>query len=105
MSATHHFVWQQNTERHEGGCACYPPEEPCTLDCLVHPAFFCGQLLADQDLTALVKWTQDKARLVRYRHGWGVVCGLDVRCRPKYHDQVVITPGYAVDCCGNDVIV
>ncbi|HYH84230.1 MAG TPA: helix-hairpin-helix domain-containing protein [Pyrinomonadaceae bacterium] len=87
-------------------CDCGGGEETCCgLDCLVQPRFFCGQLLTDQDLTALVNWTRDKTGLVRYRDGWGVVCGLDVRCAPGKCDSVVVTPGYAVNCCGDDIIV
>jgi hypothetical protein len=85
----------------------HPPEEDtcCRLDCLVQPRFFCGQLLTDQDLTALLRWTQDKLRLTRYRHGWGVVAGLHVRRDPKRDERVIVSPGYAVSCCGDDIIV
>jgi uncharacterized repeat protein (TIGR01451 family) len=87
-------------------CGCAPCEEPCcALDCLVEPRFFCGQLLGDQDLTQLVTWTKDKARLARYRHGWGVVCGLDVRCDAAHPGRVMVGPGYAISCCGDDIIV
>ncbi len=87
-------------------CGCAPCEETCcSLDCLVQPRFFCGQLLTDQDLTALLNWTQDKLRLTRYRHGWGVVCGLEVRCDPQQCGRVIVGPGYAVSCCGDDIIV
>jgi predicted flap endonuclease-1-like 5' DNA nuclease len=77
----------------------------CRLDCLVQPRFFCGQLLTDADLSALLKWARDRFGLSRYRHGWGVVCGLDVRGKFGSPTTVTVTPGYAVDCCGNDVIV
>lgn len=89
-------------------CGCDPsPEHCCGLDTLIQPRFFCGQLLTDQDLTDLVDWTRDKLRLGRHRHGWGVVCGLDVRCDPdpRASGGVVITPGYAVSCCGDDIVV
>jgi hypothetical protein len=84
-----------------------PPEEDtcCRLDCLVQPRFFCGQLLTNQDLTALLCWTQDKLRLTRYRHGWGVVTGLHVRRDPKREERVIVSPGYAVNCCGDDIIL
>ena len=61
-------------------CGCGSPSDCCELECLVHPRFFCGQVLADQDLTALVDWIKSKTGLARFRHGWGVVCGLDVHC-------------------------
>lgn len=87
-------------------CSCAPCQQNCCqLDCIVQPRFFCGQLLTDQDLNALLGWAQDKFRLARYRHGWGVVCGLEVHCDPTRTDQVIVGPGYAVDCCGDDIVI
>ena len=77
----------------------------CGLDALVAPRFFCGQLLTDHDLMALVDWTRDKLRLGRHRQGWGVVCGLEVTCDPERASGVIVRPGYAVTCCGDDVVV
>ncbi|MCG8353892.1 MAG: hypothetical protein MI924_39510 [Chloroflexales bacterium] len=77
----------------------------CRLNSLEQPRFFHGQLLTDQDLTALLNWAQDKMRLVRYRHGWGVVCGLEVRCDPQHEGHIIVGPGYAVSDCGDDIIL
>ena len=77
----------------------------CRLECLVQPRFYCGQLLTDTDLNALLQWTQQKLRLGRYHHGWGVVHGLHVRLDPKDPLGIVVAPGYAVDCCGDDIVV
>jgi hypothetical protein len=40
----------------------------------------------------------------RYLHGVGTVCGLEVACS-NCDGQVVIKPGYAIDPCGNDIVV
>lgn len=88
------------------GCGCSGSpgsSECCELECLVQPRFFCGQLLADQDLTAMVDWVKAKSALQRFRDGWGVVCGLDVHCGKG--GIVTVTPGYATDCCGRDVVL
>ena len=86
------------------GCGCGGSgSDCCEIECLVHPRFFCGQLLADQDLTAMVDWVKAKGALARYRHGWGVVCGLDVHCGKG--GTVTVSPGYAMDCCGRDIVV
>lgn len=91
---------------HDCHCGCASCEATCcSLDCIVKPRFFCGQLLTDADLSAMLKWARDRFGLSRYRHGWGVVCGLDVRCDPGAPTSVIVTPGYAVNCCGDDVIV
>ena len=97
-----------------GACGC--ESRCCDLDCLVRPRFFCGQVLTDADLSATVDWARDRFGLARYRHGWGVVCGLDVTCTgpggkgeccpdPQSGPTVYINPGYAIDCCGNDLVV
>ncbi|HEV2834176.1 MAG TPA: hypothetical protein VGW58_02605, partial [Pyrinomonadaceae bacterium] len=92
--------------KHDCQCGCASCEGTCcSLDCIVKPRFFCGQLLTDADLSAMLKWARDRFGLSRYRHGWGVVCGLDVRCDPQAPNSVVVTPGYAVSCCGDDIIV
>jgi len=96
-----------------GTCGC--ESRCCDLDCIVRPNFFCGQLLTDADLGATVEWARTRFSLSRYRHGWGVVCGLDVTCAsPRNRGNccddtkgptVWLNPGYAIDCCGNDLVV
>lgn len=110
---------------HDCGCGCGGTcsceTRCCDLECLVRPNYFCGQTLTDRDLTALVEWTRTRLGLVRYRAGWGVVCGLDMTCSGPSVDpccgpsaardgqgqgpSVWLQPGYAVDCCGNDLVV
>jgi hypothetical protein len=87
-------------------CGCAPCEKTCCeLEPLVRPRYFCGQLLTDQDLQAQVAWSQKNFRLARYRDGWGVVCGLDVRCDPRQKAGLIVSSGYAIDCCGNSIIL
>jgi hypothetical protein len=76
------------------------------LECLCRPRYFAGQMLTEADLTAEQEYALAKRRLHnRYLHGWGVVCGLDVVCHPDCEGWVRVTQGYALDPCGNDVIV
>jgi hypothetical protein len=79
----------------------------CNLECLVRPNFFCGQLLTDRDLKAFVDWISGKSALQRFREGWGVVCGLEATCShlENEHNRVYVGAGYAVDCCGRDIVV
>src|SRR4051794_3802346 len=76
----------------------------CSIECLVEPRFFCGQLLTDDDLTTVVGWARQRLGLARHRHGWGVACGLDVVCDPEHPGRILVHPGYAVDRCGEDVV-
>jgi uncharacterized coiled-coil protein SlyX len=45
----------------------------------------------------------------RRLHGWGIVCGLALRCGPNAANEprrhVTVEPGYAIDAQGNDVDV
>ena len=90
-----------------GGCGCQ--SQCCELECLVRPNFYCGQLLTDVDLDALVEWTRRRFALTRYRDGWGVVCGLTLTCSPVTGARtccgdpakgpvVYVKHGYAIDC-------
>jgi hypothetical protein len=78
----------------------------CTsLQCLERTRFFAGQLLTDTDLTNEQNYLLAKNRLHnRYLHGWGVVCGLQLTCS-ECEGWVTVNPGYAIDPCGNDIIV
>lgn len=90
------------------GCGCSDCEgDCCALECPTRPNFFCGQILTDDDLKALVDWTTAKTALQRFKNGWGVACGLEVSCshKNKKGSRVAVAPGYAVDCCGRDIVV
>jgi hypothetical protein len=92
-----------------GGSDCHcgkPSCEQCRLDGFVRPRFFSGQLLTEEDLQLLDAYTVAKNRL-HNRHFWGdgVVCGLEVKRHPCDKGSVIVSPGYALDCCGNDIVV
>ena len=80
---------------------------PCgRTECFVRPRFFSGQLLTDEDLALAQRYAIEKNKLHnRYLVGSGVVCGLAVRCHPECKGWVIVEPGYAIDCCGNDIVV
>src|SRR5271166_1935537 len=89
---------------------------PCNCGCAecatcedqgyTRPLFFAGQLLTEDDLKQLTDYVVAKNRLhARYLAGSGVVCGLDVYCEPCGGGKVIVNPGYALDCCGNDIVL
>src|SRR5215470_823553 len=97
------FLGKDDTvQKPKSQCSC----PACTgLNCLQRPRFFAGQLISDVDLNSEVNYVLAKQRLHnRYLHGVGTVCGLEVVCS-NCDGQVVIKPGYAIDPCGNDIIV
>lgn len=75
------------------------------------PKYFSGQLLTDEDLSLEQNYFREKMKLHnRHLHGWGVVCGLKVKCFPcctghGASGKVLVESGHAIDCCGNDIIV
>jgi hypothetical protein len=78
----------------------------CTgLQCLDRTRFFAGQLLSEADLNNEQSYWLAKNRLHnRYLNGWGVVCGMQVVCG-ECDGWVTVQSGYAIDPCGNDIIV
>jgi hypothetical protein len=91
-----------------GGCGCGSGAAAADLAATVYvrPRFFAGQLLTEDDLSALTAYITAKDRLHnRYLFGAGVVCGLWVSCDPCGGSTVTVQPGYALDCCGNDLVL
>jgi len=75
------------------------------LQCLDRTRYFSGQLLTEADLNNDQAYWLAKNRLHnRYLSGWGVVCGMQVVCG-ECDGWVTVESGYAIDPCGNDVIV
>ena len=89
------------------GCTCddYPP--PCPASGMLRPNFFAGQLLTEDDLQQIITYQNGKRRLTnRFLFGTGVVCGLEVvRGGQSAPGTVIVRPGYALDCCGNDIVL
>jgi hypothetical protein len=70
------------------------------------PNYFCGHLLTDADLTLQQRYFREKARLYhRTLDGHGIVCGLRLTCDHDCSGKVLVSRGYAIDNCGNDLIV
>src|SRR6185503_8230244 len=83
-----------------GGAGC----GSCIAQGIVRPRFFAGQLVTEDDLQLLSDYVGQKNRLHnRHLFGAGVVCGLEVTCDPCGDGRVIVHPGYAIDCCGNDL--
>jgi hypothetical protein len=65
--------------------------------------FFTGQALTAGDLQREQDYHRNKARLQnRFLHGWGVVSGLKISVDQS---AVVVSPGLALDCAGNELIL
>ena len=87
-----------------GACGC--GDGACQPQDFARPRFFAGQLLTEDDLDLLGSYVVEKNRLHnRSFFGEGVVCGLMVTCDPCGDGKIAVQPGYALDCCGNDIVV
>jgi hypothetical protein len=90
--------------RTDCGCGCGGTS--ARPSAFVRPRFFAGQLLTEDDLGLLVDYMTGKSRLHnRSMSGPGVVCGLEVSCDPCGGGKVVVHPGHALDCVGNDIVL
>jgi hypothetical protein len=89
-----------------GSCSCGGHAACVEPAAYVRPRFFPGQLLTEDDLGLMVDYAAAKNRLHnRFLFGDGVVCGLRVSCDPCGGGKVTVGSGYALDCCGNDIVV
>jgi hypothetical protein len=74
-----------------------------TLRFLKRNRFFSGKLLTAEDLELEQEYFREKLkRHNRYLHGFGIVFGLEVS---KSVSAIVISPGLAIDCQGNEVLL
>jgi hypothetical protein len=90
---------------------CPTPQPPpvqtcCELVCFERPNYFCGHLLTDADLSKDQWYFREKNKLYhRTLHGHGIVCGLRLTCEPDCCGGISVDKGYAIDDCGNDLVV
>jgi hypothetical protein len=97
--------------------ACEPCESsviglpPCDSVTLITPTadggcvrtrFFNGMFITREDLETEQRYHRLKSRLHNRAAGAGVVWGFKVG---RQGDAVCVTPGYGVDCCGNDLVL
>ena len=65
--------------------------------------YFTGQVLGVADFETEQRFLiEGLRRRNRWLHGWGVVGGLHLSLGPK---EIVVAPGFAIDCLGNEIEV
>jgi hypothetical protein len=80
---------------------------PCDIPAFCRNRYFTGKLLTERDFSDEQRYQRDKLRLHNAAlHGWGVVCGLEVKPHPYCPDQrLSIESGFALDDCGREIRV
>lgn len=89
------------TATKESNCGCVE------TDFLERPRFFPRQLITTDDLTLGQDYLRNKLRrLVRFLHGWGVVCGARVVTPVSAAAwQVVVQRGYILGPYGDEILI
>src|ERR1700709_499424 len=79
----------------------------CEIGAFCRNHYYRGKLLTERDFVDEQRYFVDKHRLHTLAlHGWGIVCGLQVEPHARCPNlRFVVTPGYALDCCGRDLRV
>jgi hypothetical protein len=78
----------------------------CEIPYFERNNYFYGKMMTVRDFFAEQRYFNEKRWLInRMILGWGVVCGLEVRPKDNAVDEVVVTPGLAIDCCGREILV
>lgn len=99
---------QQSYQRHQHGQQQHhhkEPKGPADLKTMERNNYFYGKLLDVFHLEMEQDYFNSKRRLInRLVTGPGVVCGLDVELTED-GEGIVVTPGFAIDRRGNEVIV
>src|SRR5882724_9050272 len=84
--------------------------EPC-LTCETSTAlrnnYFFGKLMDVPDFDVEQQYVVEKFKRHHQRlHGTGVVCGFEVVEHPNCPERcVIVKPGTALDCCGNEILL
>src|SRR5262245_10774162 len=99
MSCTEHA-------HHSGGC---PPVScpTCETATPLRNNYFFGKLMDVPDFDVEQRYVVDKFKRHHQRlHGTGVVCGFEVVSHATCPDRyVIVRPGTALDCCGNEILL
>jgi len=87
----------------------------CGLIATERNRYYTGKYMAARDFQDEQSYHRSKAMLHnRALHGWGIVCGLEVEHHPDHRNHldtecargwVVVHPGFALDCCGRELVV
>lgn len=95
-----------NTDKQKETVKEQSKETHCGYSNFKRTRYFHGMLLTDRDFREEQIYHNEKRKLLnRMLHGWGVVCGLGIEATGPGSSKIKITPGMALDCNGNEIVV
>lgn len=78
----------------------------CDFNNFMRTRYFPGMLMTDREFEDEQRYQNDRRKLLnRMLHGWGVVCGLNVRATKPQSSNIIVEPGMALDCWGNEILI
>lgn len=81
-------------------------DKHCDYNNFKRARYFHGMLMTDRDFKEEQSYHNEKRKLLtKMLHGWGVVCGLGIKATKPVSSKIIITPGMALDCEGNEILV
>jgi hypothetical protein len=81
-------------------------EKHCDYNDFRKARYFDGEILDKNIFVAEQKYHNEKRKLLnKMLHGWGVVCGLKVKATNPPSSNIIVEPGLALDCHGNEILV
>ena len=81
-------------------------DKNCSYNNFKRARYFHGMLMTDRDFREEQQYHIDKRKLLnKMLHGWGVVCGLEIKPTPTPSSTIIIKQGLALDCKGNEIYV
>lgn len=81
-------------------------DKHCDYNNIKRARYFHGMLMTDRDFREEQIYLNEKRKLLNQMlHGWGVVCGLKVKTTTPAGPNVIVEPGLALDCRGNEILV
>ena len=81
-------------------------DKHCDYSNFKRARYFRGMLMTDMDFDVEQIYHNEKRKLLnRMLHGWGIVCGLEVKPTQPPSPNIIVEPGLALDCHGNEILV
>ena len=81
-------------------------DKNCAYGNFKRARYFHGMLMTERDFTEEQNYHNEKRRMLnRMLHGWGVVCGLEIKQNDTPGSTIIIKPGLAIDYNGNEICV